>query len=68
MAIDEHKFIREMRQLLFANHATYELTGASGTIEDGIEMVKIKRPDIVFLDINLQDKTSMSVVPAIKKM
>ncbi len=68
VAIDDHKFIREMWQLLFANHATYELVGTSGTIEDGLEMVKIKRPDIVLLDINLHDTTGMSIVPPIRKM
>ncbi len=68
VAIDDHKFIREMWQLLFANHATYELTGTSGTIEDGLEMVTVKRPDIVLLDINLQDTSGMSIVPPIRKV
>ena len=68
VAIDDHKFIREMWQLLFANHATYELTGTSGTFEAGIEMVKLKRPDIVLLDINLEDKSGMDAVPVIRKV
>ncbi len=68
IAIDDHKLIREMWQVLFANHATVELTGTSGTFEAGIEMVKLQRPDIVLLDINLQDASGMDAVPVIRKI
>jgi DNA-binding NarL/FixJ family response regulator len=67
VAVDDHKFIREMWALLFSDNKEIELTGDSGTFEGGIELIKLKRPDIVLLDINLQDKSGMQAVPLIKK-
>ena len=40
IAIDDHKFIREMWKLLFLGNETIELAGDSGTFDGGMEMIK----------------------------
>lgn len=44
-----------------------EITGESGVLDEAIEMIKIKRPDIVLLDINLAEGSGMDAVPLIRK-
>jgi DNA-binding NarL/FixJ family response regulator len=65
--VDDHKLIRQMWALMFADHAGIEVTGEAGTLDNAIEMIKSKRPDIVILDINLEDKSGMDAVPLIRK-
>jgi two-component system invasion response regulator UvrY len=65
--IDDHKLIREMWAKLLSGRTDIEVTGESGRLNDAVEMVKIKRPDIVFLDINLADASGLDAVPFIRK-
>ncbi len=65
--IDDHKLIREMWAKMFAGKSEIEITGDSGTLDEAIEMIKIKRPDIVLLDINLAEGSGLDAVPLIRK-
>lgn len=64
---DDHKLIRQMWTNLFAGNSTIQLIGESGTYDETIEMIKIKRPDILLLDINLHEASGMDAVPVIRK-
>ena len=66
--MDDHKLIREMWVKMFAGNSEYEVTGESGTLENGIEMVRSKRPDILLLDINLSNASGMDAVPEVRKI
>ena len=71
--IDDHKLIREMWSKIFSSRnesGSYqiEITGESGAIDEAIEMIKIKRPDIVLLDINLEKSSGLDAVPLIRKI
>ena len=65
--VDDHKLIRQMWEIMFAGNNEIEITGESATVDEAIEMIKIKRPDIVFLDINLAQGSGMDAVPLIRK-
>ncbi|MEK7226668.1 MAG: response regulator transcription factor [Bacteroidota bacterium] len=65
--VDDHKLIREMWTKLFSDRMDIEVTGESGQLDDAIEMIKVKRPDIVLLDINLPAGSGMDAVPQIRK-
>src|SRR3990170_2873490 len=65
--VEDHKLIREMWTKMFATNSEIKITGESGTLNEAIEMIKIKKPDIVLLDINLQDASGMDAVPQIRK-
>ena len=50
---------------MFAGNSEIEITGESGTLDEAIEMIKIKSPDIVLLDINLPKGSGLDAVPLI---
>jgi DNA-binding NarL/FixJ family response regulator len=65
--VDDHKLIRQMWAKIFAGNSEIEITGEGGTLSEAVEMIKIKKPDIVLLDINLPDASGMDAVPLIRK-
>ncbi len=65
--IDDHRLIREMWATILASHNKYEITGESGALNEAVEMIKITRPDIVLLDINLSEGSGLDAVPLIRK-
>lgn len=65
--VDDHKLVREMWTTMFTVKNEIEVVGDSGSFEPAIEMIKIKRPDIVLLDINLANASGMDAVPLIRK-
>ena len=70
--VDDHKLIREMWAKMFASNSEsdsyrIEITGESGAVDEAIEMIKIKKPDIVLLDINLAQGSGLEAVPLIRK-
>jgi two-component system, NarL family, invasion response regulator UvrY len=65
--VDDHKLIREMWGKMFDGKSEIEITGESGSLNEAIEMIKIKKPDIVLLDINLQKGSGLDAVPLIQK-
>lgn len=65
--VEDHQLVREMWISLFADNNEIEVTGESGVLEEAIEMIKIKNPDIVLLDINLPQGSGMDAVPLIRE-
>lgn len=65
--VDDHKLVREMWTTMFTVKNEIEVVGDSGSFEPAIEMIKIKRPDIVLLDINLANASGLDAVPLIRK-
>ena len=65
--VDDHKLIREMWATIFATKTSFEIAGESGMLEEAIEMIKNKKPDIVLLDINLAQASGLDAVPLIRK-
>ena len=67
VVVDDHKLIREMWMQTFLRNEKAEIVGDCGEFDEAIEMIKITRPDIVMLDINLQNASGMDAVPLIRK-
>jgi DNA-binding NarL/FixJ family response regulator len=65
--VDDHKLFRQMWAIMFAGNSEIEMAGEGGTLDEAIEMIKIKRPDIVLLDINLAEGSGFDAVPLIRK-
>jgi DNA-binding NarL/FixJ family response regulator len=65
--IDDHRLIREMWATLLSGNSDYEIAGQYEGIEEAIEMIKINKPDLVLLDINLAKGSGMDAVPLIKR-
>lgn len=67
IVVDDHKLVREMWSTMFVQHEDIEVVGESGEFEEAIDLIKEKRPDIVLLDINLQQASGLDAVPLIRK-
>jgi two-component system, NarL family, invasion response regulator UvrY len=65
--VDDHKLIREMWTKMFAGNKQIRITGESGTLHEAIKIIKIKKPDIVLLDINFPKGSGFDAVPRIRK-
>ena len=64
--VDDHKLVRQMWEMMFAGNNEIEITGGAATVDEAIEMIKLRRPDIVFLDINLAHGSGFDAVPLIR--
>ncbi len=65
--VDDHQLIRQMWALLFSTEEHIDVVGESGNLEEALEIIKIKKPDIVFLDINLGQDSGIDAMPVIRK-
>lgn len=65
--VEDHQLVREMWVQLFSERNDIEIVGKSGDFDEAIEMIKVKRPNIVLLDINLPVSSGMDAVPLIRK-
>jgi two-component system, NarL family, invasion response regulator UvrY len=65
--VDDHKLIREMWMRIFAGNKEIEILGESGEFNEAIELIKVKRPDVVLLDINLSPGSGIDAIPLIRK-
>ena len=64
---DDHKLIREMWKEMFSRNPNLKVIGESGMMQEAIELIKQKRPDLVLLDINLAGDSGFDAMPLIKK-
>lgn len=65
--VDDHRLIRQMWRLMLQDGDQIEIIGESGELQEAIEMIKILRPEIVLLDINLGIDSGLEAVPLIRK-
>jgi DNA-binding NarL/FixJ family response regulator len=65
--VDDHRLIREMWATMLTSNNKYEITGESEGMDEAIEMIRINRPDMVLLDINLAQGSGLDAVPQIRK-
>ena len=65
--VDDQKLIREMLTKMFSGNKQIKITGESGALSGAYKVIKIKKPDIVLLDINFPKGSGFDAVPRIKK-
>jgi two-component system LytT family response regulator len=66
---DEQHCIDRLKRLLIANHsATVEIIGCSQTVEEGIKQVATLRPDLILLDVQLNEKTGFDLLRALPRL
>lgn len=66
---DDHNLVAEMWQDLINSDTRFTVqTICNDTSEKSIELVKIKRPDIVIMDINIQPMSGIDATKLIKKV
>jgi hypothetical protein len=66
---DDHNLVAEMWSELINADQRFSVVGISNdTTEKSIEMIKLKRPDVVIMDINIQPISGIDATKLVKKL
>ncbi|MFM2359738.1 MAG: hypothetical protein RLY16_1731 [Bacteroidota bacterium] len=65
--VDDHKLIRDLWMQIFRLQENIDVVGQHGDLSEAKENIKLKRPDIVLLDINVKNESGLDAVPEIRK-
>jgi len=57
--VDDHAVVRAGLAHLLADHDGLELVGQAGDVDHALEVVEVKRPDVVVLDIDLGEANAL---------
>jgi len=57
--IDDHVLFREGLKAILGSEADIEIAGMAGTVKEAVQLIHLKRPDIVLMDFSLPDGTGV---------
>jgi DNA-binding NarL/FixJ family response regulator len=67
--VEDERTIRTLIEILLSTEPDFELVGWAVTAEEGIELVRLHRPDLVLLDNQLEGAmTGLQAAPSIKAL
>lgn len=62
LVIDDEQMARDTVELFIQKHTPeLELIGKAGSIDQGVQLIKLHRPEIIFLDINMPEKNGFAL-------
>lgn len=68
LIVDDHILLRSGLQLLLKKSKTVQVVGEASAREETLAKVQALQPDIVLLDIHLEDGSSLDIIPSVKKI
>lgn len=66
MLVDDHAVVRAGLRRLLEDAGGVEVCGEAGTAKEAVELVEIRRPDVVVLDIGLPDADGLELVDTLR--
>ncbi len=67
LLVDDHPLFRKGVRSLIETHAEFQVIGEAGNGCDAIEMTKLTRPDVIFMDIDMPKVNGLEATRLIKK-
>ena len=67
LIVDDHPLFREGLKTIIARNTRYEVAGEAGTGQEGLQLAKELKPDLVILDISLPDLSGLELARDILK-
>ena len=64
--VEDEQFVRRDLAEMLQKTAQVDLIGEAGTVKEAIQVINTKKPDLVFLDLNLADMDGYRVLDAIE--
>ncbi|WP_298422201.1 LytTR family DNA-binding domain-containing protein [uncultured Kordia sp.] len=64
---DEKPSMEYLSSLLTKNHSNIQVLASASNVDDAVAMIESNNPDIVFLDIQLQDGSGFEVLDSLKQ-
>ncbi|MBU4348686.1 response regulator transcription factor [Patescibacteria group bacterium] len=68
LIVDDHPLFREGLKSLLKHHSEFEVVGEAENGEEGINMAKKLKPDLVIMDLSLPDQSGIDVTRRIRNM
>ena len=65
---DDHKLIRETWSFILNNDPSFEVIAECGDSEQAVELARIKRPQIILMDINMTPISGFEATEKIRKV
>ncbi|HEU4656548.1 MAG TPA: response regulator transcription factor [Capillimicrobium sp.] len=63
---DDHVVVRHGLRLVLEAETDFEVIAEAGTVDETVRKVRAIRPDVLVLDLNLGDQSSLSSIPTIR--
>ena len=66
--IDDEIDARNALQILLKEfcYETIDLIGEAGSVKEGLQLLKVRQPDLLFLDINMRDGSGFDLLDSIE--
>jgi len=64
--VDDHEVVRAGLRRLLEDSDRFDVCGEAGTAKDAIELVEVRRPDVVVLDIGLPDADGLDIIETLR--
>jgi len=65
--VDDEPELRELNLSLLKNHfSEIDVVGCCGTVKEGVELIDLHKPQLIFLDIRLTDGTGFNILQKIQ--
>ncbi len=65
--VDDHPLVRQGLSSVLAMETGIELIGESTNVKEAIDMIKVRKPDLVLVDLKLGRECGLEIVSEIKK-
>lgn len=67
LIIDDHKLVRDSWAFVLNSDTRFQVVGEAGEAEEGIELARKLRPDIVLMDINMSPMNGFEATKSVRK-
>lgn len=67
VVVDDERLARQELKCLLADFDNIDVVGEAKNIEEAVAIIESTHPDIVFLDIQLRNKTGFDLLPRVKQ-
>lgn len=68
LIIDDHKLLREILGLSLTQEENFELIGSTENIQEAFNLVALRSPSVILLDINMPGETGFEIAQKILKV
>jgi DNA-binding NarL/FixJ family response regulator len=68
LVVDDHPIVRQGLMHLIANEPDIDVCGGAASVDEAIEIVKAKHPDLVIIDISLKESHGLDLIARIKEL
>lgn len=68
MIADDHRVVRAGLRLLLESEAGFDVVAEAGDVESARRYVRLRRPDVLILDLNMLGESSLPAIPQLREL